>query len=125
MQVQLLGGEDNPAAAVVAYVRLVQVNDENGRHATVATQVIDPLAEGSLRGRARLRAGCVSACPLQAISTVAAASVGRCADPDPLVTRLLAASATRQETRVWERVRAPWSAQPYGSWVNVHCDCRH
>lgn len=61
-QVQLLGGEENPAAAIVSYVRLTQVKDAQGKHATKAMQ----------------------------------------------------------ETRVWERTRAPWSGQPWGTWVNVH-----
>jgi hypothetical protein len=38
-QVQLLGGEDSAVAAVVSYVRLVQVLDASGKHATTATQV--------------------------------------------------------------------------------------
>lgn len=37
-QVQLLGGDENPAAAIITYVRLLQVLDD-GKHATTATQV--------------------------------------------------------------------------------------
>ncbi|KAI8466092.1 MAG: calcium/calmodulin dependent protein kinase II association-domain-containing protein [Monoraphidium minutum] len=37
-RVQLLGGEESPVGAVVSYVRLVQVKDEAGKHATTATQ---------------------------------------------------------------------------------------
>lgn len=37
-KIQLLGGEENPAAAIVTYVRLIQVLDDAGKHATMATQ---------------------------------------------------------------------------------------
>ncbi|KIZ06363.1 calcium/calmodulin dependent protein kinase II association-domain protein [Monoraphidium neglectum] len=78
--VQLLGGEDSAVAAVVSYVRLVQVLDASGKHATTATQ------HGVFESSRPVCRGWAGA----------------------------------QETRVWERVKEPWSGQPWGEWVNVH-----